>query len=312
MAIPIRMQEVWLKNHVAVGPRIGVRAVWRENHKTTEKPVRIREVWQENLEKEFRIIQSVLGQYPNVSMDIEFPGVVYQSDKHYSLLSPSECYLMMKKNVDALKIIQFGLTLSDAQGNLPNLGTEFCYVWEFNFQDFDVDNDLHNPESIDLLKRQGIDFLKNKQKGIRSPQFAKLFMLSGLSFRLDPLWLDRNRRTLVTFHGTYDFGFLIKILIQRELPHNLSDFMMLIRVHFGITVYDMKQMIGFCGLYGGLEQVATSLKIKRMAGKSHQAGSDSLLTMQAFMELRKSYFNGQRMVLLNKFNYILTGLTKVC
>ncbi|CAI9765046.1 unnamed protein product [Fraxinus pennsylvanica] len=278
----------------------------KSNLATMERPIKVREVWQYNLGYEFDLIQRVLHRFSYASMDTEFPGVIYHHPElHYSRLTPIESYSIMKKNVDAMKLIQVGLTLSDEEGNLPDFGTEFCYVWEFNFQEFDVDEDLQNPQSIDLLKRQGIDFSKNKRLGIHSFQFAVLFMTSGLS--LAPTWADRNR-TWVTFHSMYDFGFLIKILSQRELPDNLSEFMRLVRMYFGVKVFDMKQMMGFCGLYGGLERMAKSLNVDRVAGKSHQAGSDSLLTMQAFMELKKIYFSGPAMEFLNEFNYILHGL----
>ncbi|XP_022856690.1 probable CCR4-associated factor 1 homolog 11 [Olea europaea var. sylvestris] len=273
------------------------------------RPIKVREVWQYNLGYEFNLIQKVLHLFPYTSMDTEFPGVIYHHPKlNYSRLSPGESYSIMKKNVDAMKLIQVGLTLSDEEGNLPDFGSEFCYVWEFNFQEFDVDEDLQNPKSIDLLKRQGIDFSKNKRMGIHSFQFAVLFMTSGLS--LAPTWVDRSR-TWITFHSTYDFGYLIKILSRRELPDDLSEFMGLVRMYFGEKVFDMKQIMGCCGLYGGLERMAKSLKVDRVVGESHQAGSDSLLTMQAFMELKKVYFCGPTMESLNEFNYVLHGLVNV-
>ncbi|KAL2513640.1 putative CCR4-associated factor 1-like protein 11 [Forsythia ovata] len=158
------------------------------------RPIKVREVWQFNLEDEFLLIKKVLHSYPYASMDTEFPGVIYDHPQlHYSSLSPTESYSIMKKNVDAMELIQLGLALSDAEGNLP------------------------------------------------------------------------------------DF----------ELPDDLSEFTGLVRMYFGVKEFDMKQMMGFCGLHGGLERMAKSLNVERMAGKSHQAGSDSLLTIQAFMELKK-------------------------
>ncbi|KAI3448273.1 hypothetical protein Pfo_004938 [Paulownia fortunei] len=253
-------------------------------------PIIVREVWQSNLVSEFYLIQQSLSRFPFASMDTEFPGTVYH---------PSG-------NVDALNIIQLGLTLSDAHGNLPHFGTGSQYIWEFNFRDFDSDRDLQNSESISLLKRQGIDFLKNKQRGIDSSHFAVLFKISGLgmsSFRGSMMW--------ITFHGPYDFGFLIKILTGRILPDDLKEFMMLVRLYFGVAVFDLKNMIRFFGVHGGLDRVAKSLNLERVAGKSHQAGSDSLLTMHAFVELRKNSSNGKMMFAMRKFNHKLYGLTTV-
>lgn len=61
--------------------------------------------------------------------DTEFPGVVARpigsfrgsSDYHYQTL---------RCNVDLLRIIQLGLTLADAQGELP---PGVC-TWQFNFK----------------------------------------------------------------------------------------------------------------------------------------------------------------------------------
>ena len=44
-------------------------------------------------------------------------------------LPPSLCRL----NVDMLKLIQLGLTFTDAEGNLPRINGELC-VWQFNFR----------------------------------------------------------------------------------------------------------------------------------------------------------------------------------
>ena len=176
-----------------------------------------RSVWSYNLESEFELIRSVIALYPFISMDTEFPGVVFQS--HPSFRQPQNNYAVMKANVDIMHLIQVGLTLSDSNGNLPTFGTSNRFIWEFNFCEFDVTQHPHAPHSIALLQCQGMDFEKNRKFGVSSVRFAELMMLSGL--------LCNNNIQRVTFHGAYDFGYMVKILSQRFfymqpfLPTNL-------------------------------------------------------------------------------------------
>ncbi|PKH98922.1 hypothetical protein CRG98_049688, partial [Punica granatum] len=115
--------------------------------------------------------------------------------------------------------------------------------------------------------------------GISSRDFVRQLFLSGLIGGGRPI-------SWVTFHGSYDFGFMIKMLTRQPLPTHMLDFLRLLKRFFGFCIYDVKHMIKSCdGLYGGLERVAKSLNVDRIAGKSHQAGSDSLLTLQTFFKL---------------------------
>lgn len=236
----------------------------------------IRNVWAENVEEEMRAIRELVDKYPYVSMDTEFPGVVakpvtesYTSDYHYKSL---------KVNVDLLKIIQLGLSFSDEKGNL----CKDCPCWQFNFA-FDLDGDMFAQDSIDLLVNSGISFPDHATRGIDPQLFGELLMVSGLV-------LD-DRVKWVTYHAGYDFAYLLKILTTKELPSDEKGFFELLKIYFP-TVYDIKYMTSLCDghrFMGGLQRLADDLGCQRL-GAEHQAGSDSLLTKDAFFALVKAKF----------------------
>lgn len=76
--------------------------------------------------------------------------------------------MKIKSNVDILKVIQIGITLSDENGKVP----EPVSTWQFNFI-FDLDNEKKSMNSINLLQNCGIDFNKLKRHGIDPLYFAE-------------------------------------------------------------------------------------------------------------------------------------------
>ena len=117
--------------------------------------VEVRRVWAHNFDAEARLIESLLPGFRYAAVDTEFPGTVYRPAGAAYTLTPERRYELLRQNVDALDLIQLGLTLFDAGGGLPAAGpggaAPRC-VWEFNFREFDVRRHRHAPESIALLR----------------------------------------------------------------------------------------------------------------------------------------------------------------
>jgi CCR4-NOT transcription complex subunit 7/8 len=77
---------------------------------------------------------------------------------------------------------------TNAQGEFPK---PIC-TWQLNFK-YDIERDLYNQSSIDLLQKSGLDFEKHKKDGIDVVYFAELLTTSGLVLNEDITW--------VTFHS---------------------------------------------------------------------------------------------------------------
>jgi len=241
--------------------------------------VSVHDVWSSNLEEEFAKIRDIVEQYPFIAMDTEFPGVVatplgqFKSKEDFN-------YQQVCCNVNMLKLIQVGFAVMDSEGNLPPSGD----VWQFNFQ-FSLTDDMYSQESVDLLRNAGIDFPRHQVEGIRMCDFGELLTTSGLV--VDP------RITWLTFHSGYDFGYLIRAMLLRDLPPEEAAFFQFHRALFP-RCFDMKMLMKqpalmAAKLRGGLQEVADQLQVVRY-GKQHQAGSDSLLTGLTFFRIKERFF----------------------
>ncbi|KAK1287150.1 hypothetical protein QJS10_CPB19g00832 [Acorus calamus] len=246
----------------------------------------VEEVWNSNFHHAFHMIQSFREWFPYVSMDMEFPGFLRDTDRG---ASESVRYSDLKYNVDNLKPIQVGLTLSDTSGHIP------C-AWQFNLSGFDVRLDPSSAKSIELLRRSGLNFDRILHEGVMVQDFARSFMLTFVVG-------GRNRlHSWITFHGLYDLGYMIKILTNAPLPDTLHGFISLVQMFFG-RVYDLKSIAksynGFMGGEIGLLRMASILNVDATNIRPHQAGHDSLLISKVFSAMKRDLrlveeeFNGQ-------------------
>lgn len=236
----------------------------------------IKNVWKFSVEQEFAHISSLLDKgYTYVAMDTEFPGIVY----NYNSIerSPEVGYRMLKQNVDSLKLIQIGVTLANERGEKPR---DF-HTWQFNLR-FNIESDKHNPDSIAILRDAGINFEMMGDYGIDPMVFGDLLATSGLVINDEITW--------ITFHGTYDFAYLIKVLINEALPSNSEDFNKYLK-HCFPCIYDVKSIINDIDEWKALSlsKLGQELGLKRL-GMTHQAGSDALLTNDAFFNIWKTHF----------------------
>ncbi|TBU02470.1 subunit 8 of CCR4-NOT transcription complex [Hamiltosporidium tvaerminnensis] len=237
----------------------------------------IKNVWRDNLEDEMAKIRNLINRYKYVSMDTEFPGVVAKPMGNFKTTS-SYTYQQLRINVDLLKLIQLGITLSDSDGNKPS---PVC-TWQFNFE-FNLEKDMYSQESIDLLIDAKIDFKKHEMYGISVEEFGELLITSGVVMSEEIIW--------ISFHSSYDFGYLTKILTGNPLPENEEGFFQYLKALFP-NFYDMKYLMRTSKyLKNGLQEIADDMKIERL-GTQHQAGSDSLLTCFTFFRSRDNMFNG--------------------
>jgi len=237
------------------------------------RKVEIRDVWKDNLEEEMRKIREVVQKYNYVAMDTEFPGVVARPIGSYTS-SYDYQYQTLRCNVDLLKLIQLGVAFADEDGNLA----EGCPCWQFHFR-FSLTDDMYAQDSIDLLVRSGINFTMHEEMGIDVMDFGELLMSSGLVLDDDVRW--------ISFHGGYDFGYLLKLLTCTPLPAEENAFFDLLHKFFP-RIYDVKYIMTTVenGQFkGGLNKLAEDMEAERI-GPMHQAGSDSLLTALVFFRIK--------------------------
>lgn len=260
---------------------------------TNENNSGIKEVYASNLKKELKTIKSIIdkNEYIYIGMDTEFPGTVYNLNN----ISNDFYYKTMKVNVDSTKLIQLGLTLTNKNGEFP----KNCpyHTWQFNFQ-FDIEKDKYSEESLNLLKNNGINFNNLKENGINQKKFVDCLKNSALVLNPQVKW--------VSYQGSYDFAYLLKLLINEKLPEEEKDYIKTLKLYFP-EYYDVRMLVKDIDLYfhGGLNRLIANLGIERK-GINHQAGSDSIATIEAFHRLIENESINEEKI--KKYKNVLYGI----
>lgn len=227
----------------------------------------VREVWAWNLHQEFLALLSVLqaaGPGTVVALDTEFPGVLQEGAWRKAR---DVQYKAMKDSVVLLNPIQVGLALASANGSI--LG-----AWTFNLH-FDLRFDLHTDASVNFLSAAGIDFPRHALEGIDFKVLGALIssspLVSHASGGAPPAWL--------TFSGSYDLGYLMKLLSPPPFPREPCEFDDAL-AKLCPQCHELRDWLP----HGSLEALAREHGVAR-CGAAHTAGSDALVTLELFLRV---------------------------
>ncbi|CAN6595837.1 poly(A) ribonuclease Pop2p [Trichomonascus vanleenenianus] len=252
----------------------------------------VRNVWRWNLEEQLAVMRDLVLRFNYISVDCKFPGIVARPIGTFRTTSEYH-YQTLRSNVDILSVIQIGITLSDENGNRPVPST-----WQFNFR-FSANEDMCSSDGVELLRQSGINFAKHETEGIDPFAFGELLISSGLVLNPDVNW--------VTFHSGYDLGYLLSIMLNKEVPVEESGFLRTLCKYFP-SMYDVKYIARSNALLrnpqkSSLLDAAEELSITLSPGLRgnnglNQAGPDSILSDSVFHRLKKqmadmSQYNGR-------------------
>ncbi|VDO03591.1 unnamed protein product [Rodentolepis nana] len=254
---------------------------------------RVYEVWNSNFAEGVLLLRKLTKNAKFVAVDTEFPGIVAKVHGEF-MDSIDQAYHNIKANTEIMRPIQLGFSFFDDGG----VGLESPSTIQFNLN-WNVDNDTHATESINLLQASGIDFYKLKRDGIDHDEFAEAMIGVGLACNPDVTWIG--------FHSAYDFAYLMKVCTGwDQMPFDWKEFNKLLQLFFP-RVVDLKTLLAHHGIFkGGLQEVADNLKVRR-CGSKHQAGSDSMLTGETFFRFLEKHSRGDDMAeilnLIYGFNF---------
>lgn len=254
----------------------------------------VKNVWKWNLEEQMSLLRDLVDRYKYISIDCKFPGIVARPIGAFKSTSQYH-YQTLRTNVDILQVIQIGLTFSDEFGNHP-IGVD---TWQFNFK-FNRNEDMCSSDGIELLRQSGLDFVKHANEGIDPFVFGGLMISSGLVLNDSMHW--------ITFHSGYDLGYLLSLMLNKEVPVEERAFLKTLTLYFP-NIWDVKYITKKFKLSNNsqLSDVAEDFQVRLGVTNSsgiNQAGNDALLTKGCYFEIKRILGDGN----LGKVKNQLFGL----
>jgi CCR4-NOT transcription complex subunit 7/8 len=235
----------------------------------------IRDVWAWNFDAEFDEllaaaasaeaeagVSSAVSSRPVIALDTEFPGCLCEDP---TTAVRAVRYWALRENVELLRPIQFGLAVAGRDGELKG-------AWTFNLW-FDLATNLYTQEAIRFLSGAGVDFPRHAIEGIDPAMLAWRLARSPLvgCHHGSPRW--------VTFSGWYDWGYLLKLLTGRPMPHTMASFDGLLAALCPLR-HELRDTLP----RGSLDSLMAAHGVGRY-GAAHTAGSDALLTLELYLHL---------------------------
>lgn len=106
---------------------------------------------------------------------------------------------------------------------------------------------------MQMLLKCGFDFQRHNQNGIDSTRFSELLTMSGLVLNSNVRW--------ISFHGDYDFAYLIRLLTGEDLPESVETFEAIRHIFFP-HIFDVKYLSHeYNCLSTGLSRLAEFLNV---------------------------------------------------
>ena len=239
----------------------------------------ILKVWNANLPEGVLTLCHLATDCHYVAVDTEFPGVVAQLTS--DCLSPLDrAYGNIKVNVDLLRPLEIAFSFFRETGHRLCTGFSPVCTIQFNLK-WDVHTEPYDENSIHFLQECGLDLDRLQRDGIDTADFLAAISASGL--------LRNPNITWIGFQCAYDFAFLMKIIAQwPQMPSHAWQYEILLQVYFP-RIVDVKALLVECGFVrGGLQALADALGVPR-EGRQHEAGSDALLTGEAYFHFLQRY-----------------------